>query len=255
MVAVIAFVSGDRAPLKEVWINGNQRVAESEFTPDLFSRVTHPVGWLTQAGMFHRPYMNEDFQRILRVFYQHGYLESQVNNFRIAASADKTWLSLSFDVVEGPKYYLDELELGDVPNSSVLEQAQKDIAIFKSNGVNLIELQKRLDTLLNVHREAGYAFSRVRLEIPEVRDREDGDKAARFKAVVEKGPVGTIAQIILEGNKETKDFVVRRQLAIKEGETYALSKVRLSEARLKSLGYFMSVNISHEPFEGDMTQV
>ena len=255
-LATFIFKAGDRAPLKEVYINGNQRVLENEFTPDLFSRERHPVGWLTQAGMYHRPYMDEDFQRILRVFYKHGHLESQVTDFRVSASPDKSWLSLSFDVVEGPKYFLDEVFFqGDVPAADIVQKAQEDVAVFKDAGVNLIALQERLDNVLNVYREQGHAFSRVRLEIPEVVDRDDGDKTARFNAVIEKGPVGKVAKIVLEGNKETKDFVVKRQLFFKEGDTYTLSKVRQSEASLKGLGYFQSVNIVHEPLEGDMTQL
>ncbi len=256
VVAVFTFDAGERAPLRKVRINGNQRVLESEFTPDLFSRETHPVGFLTQAGMFHKPYMDQDFQRILRVFYKHGHLESQVTDFRVSASADKSWLSLSFDVIEGPKYFLDQvLFQGDVPAPEIVKKAQEDTAVFKESGVNLIALQERLDNVLDVYREKGHAFSRVRLEIPEVVDRDDGDKTARFNAIIEKGPVGRIAKIVLEGNEETKDFVIKRQLLIKEGDTYALSKVRQSEARLKGLGYFMSVNIVHEPFEGDMTRL
>jgi len=39
---------------------------------------------------------------------------------------------LAFDVIEGPRYYLNEVSFsGDIPSAEVIEHTQKDIAAFK----------------------------------------------------------------------------------------------------------------------------
>ena len=246
------FNVGERAPLKEVRINGNVRVPEGKFTPHLFAKEEHPLGWLTQAGLFHRPYLNDDSQRILRVFYEHGFLESQVLGHRVAASSGKDWISLSFDVSEGPQYLLQEVGLaGELPGQTRIDAFSESMKPLQGKAVNLIGLQQRLNKFLDVERDEGHAFAGVRLEIPNVSSRDDGDKDAAFRGVIQKGPVAHFGKVIIEGNRETKDFVIRRMLRFKPGERYSISSVRQSEASVKSLGYFSSVNISHEPLEGN----
>ncbi|MBL92173.1 MAG: outer membrane protein assembly factor BamA [Myxococcales bacterium] len=255
-VALFVFDSGERSQLKEVKINGNERVPEAAFTPQLFSKEAHPLGWLTQAGLFHRPYLDDDSQRILRVFYEHGFLESQVTGFRVTASPGKDWLSLSFDVAEGPQYVLGGVSLaGDVPEAKATQDILAGVLKSKGQPVDLIGLQQRLDQVLDAHRQEGHAFARVRLEIPDVSNRDDGDKTASFRGVIDKGLVGKVSRIVIEGNKETRDFVIERMLTFKVGETYDIRKVRQSERAVKSLGYFLDVKVAHEPLQGSPEQL
>ena len=67
--------------------------------------------------------------------------------------------------------------------------------------------------------------------------------------IVQGKPV-KIELIKIEGNVETKDFVVRRELAVSPGEPFDMGRVKLSEERIKGLRLFDQVRVSEEEIEG-----
>lgn len=56
-----------------------------------------------------------------------------------------------------------------------------------------------------------------------------------------------ISQIVIQGNKITKKYVVQRYLKIKEGEIFNANKLRLTLSRLQGIGFFSDVNVNFEP--------
>lgn len=58
-----------------------------------------------------------------------------------------------------------------------------------------------------------------------------------------------ISQIVIQGNKLTKTYVVKRYLKIKEGDMFNSNKMRLTLNRLQGVGFFSDVNVNFEPGE------
>lgn len=67
---------------------------------------------------------------------------------------------------------------------------------------------------------------------------------------VEEGKPVFIELIKIEGNVETKDIVIRRELAVSPGEPFDMGRVKLSEQRIEGLRLFEQVRTEHEPIEG-----
>jgi len=65
--------------------------------------------------------------------------------------------------------------------------------------------------------------------------------------VVEEGPHTYIERINVRGNTRTRDYVIRREFDIVEGDPYNRALVDRAERRLKNLGYFKVVKITTEP--------
>ena len=88
----------------------------------------------------------------------------------------------------------------------------------------------------------GFAFSQVR-------PRGDRDPATRTVAIVftlENGPRVYIERIVIKGNSRTRDYVIRREFEIGEGDAYNKVLIDKAERRLNSLGFFKKVKISNE---------
>jgi outer membrane protein insertion porin family len=60
-----------------------------------------------------------------------------------------------------------------------------------------------------------------------------------------------VGEIIIQGNKRTRDYVVKRYLRLKEGDLFNANKLRLSLNRLNNLGFFEDVSVGFEPNETD----
>src|SRR5690606_24940348 len=83
-----------------------------------------------------------------------------------------------------------------------------------------------------------------------VRPRGDRDFQARLINVVftvEEGSRAYIERIQIRGNTRTRDWVIRREFDLAEGDAYNRALIDRAERRLKNLNYFKSVKITNEP--------
>ena len=65
--------------------------------------------------------------------------------------------------------------------------------------------------------------------------------------VVEEGPRVYIERINVRGNTRTRDYVIRRELDVGEGDAYNKVLIDRAERRLNNLGYFKKVRVTNEP--------
>ena len=65
--------------------------------------------------------------------------------------------------------------------------------------------------------------------------------------VIEEGPRVYVERINVRGNTRTKDYVIRREFDIAEGDAYNRALIDRAERRLKNLDYFKTVKILTEP--------
>src|SRR5262249_12523927 len=89
----------------------------------------------------------------------------------------------------------------------------------------------------------GYAFATVRPR----GDRNYETRRIDLYYVIEEGPRAYIERINVRGNSRTRDYVIRREFDLAEGDAYNRALIDRAERRLKNLNYFKSVKITNEP--------
>src|SRR4029077_17148806 len=112
---------------------------------------------------------------------------------------------------------------GDVFNAEAIEKTVEDMTIEAAR--------------------QGYAFAAVR-------PRPDRNYQARTVSIVytvEEGPRAYIERINVRGNIRTRDYVIRREFDVAEGDAYNRALINRAERRLKNLNFFKSVKITNEP--------
>ena len=106
---------------------------------------------------------------------------------------------------------------GDVYNAEALEKSVEDMTIEAAR--------------------QGYAFALVR-------PRADRDYQARLVNLIytiDDGQRVYIEQINVRGNTRTRDYVIRREFDVAEGDPYNRALINRAERRLRNLGYFKEV--------------
>lgn len=66
---------------------------------------------------------------------------------------------------------------------------------------------------------------------------------------VDEGQKSFVEKIEIRGNVKTKDKVIRRELALSPGETFDMTRVKISQRRLQGLEYFSKVDARPEDTE------
>src|SRR5690606_30486284 len=64
---------------------------------------------------------------------------------------------------------------------------------------------------------------------------------------IQEGPRNYLERINIRGNMRTREYVLRREFDISEGDAYNRALVDRAERRLKNLNYFKTVKITNEP--------
>ena len=65
--------------------------------------------------------------------------------------------------------------------------------------------------------------------------------------VIDQGPRTYVERIEIHGNTRTRDYVIRREFDIAEGDAYNKTLIDRAERHLKNLNYFKTVKISNKP--------
>jgi outer membrane protein insertion porin family len=235
--------AGERAELKAVHIVGNDHVAEADLKEGLFSRPPEPLGALTRAGLYHRPYVDQDQQRVVYNYYKRGYLEARVVETRVTAASDLSGLQLTMQVLEGPQYELASLTFeGDLPEGETSSAWRARVPMADGAVADLVTLQQQTDPLLDAWREQGYPFARfeqlVNGALPPSKKPEQRGIGLVLKVV--KGPLATVREVHIVGNKGTAEHVFRRELEVTVNGHYDHKSVKQSEKNLMQTGLLQS---------------
>ena len=126
---------------------------------------------------------------------------------------------------------------------------------FKGNTVYTSEQLNKL-----VFTVPGNVFNQVffRHDLERIQEhyRKDGYTMVKVADVQINGGVISVSilepkvgDIIIQGNKRTKTFVIQRELKLKSGDLFNSTRLRHSLGKLQGLGYFEDVNVGFEPSE------
>ncbi|HEY6380918.1 MAG TPA: outer membrane protein assembly factor BamA, partial [Pseudolabrys sp.] len=104
-------------------------------------------------------------------------------------------------------------------------------------------VEKSVEAMTIQAARQGYAFANVRPR----GERNFEAKTINLAFVVEEGARAYIERINIRGNTRTRDYVIRREFDLGEGDAYNRALIDRAERRLKNLNYFKIVKITNEP--------
>jgi outer membrane protein insertion porin family len=139
----------------------------------------------------------------------------------------------------GPRTRVSSLAV-ESPQALPAESAPQELRLREGGPYRVADLARDRDTVLAAYRNAGFLQADV---TPEVTFSEDRALAAVVLRVAPGAPT-TVDHVVVAGLERTKETVVRRELALKEGEPLGLDGVLESQRRLGALGLFSRVTIS-----------
>lgn len=111
----------------------------------------------------------------------------------------------------------------------------------------LTVMQAATERISNLYGDQGYAFANI-VPMPNTNPES---KVVDLHFEVQRGEKMRIGRINITGNDPTFDKVVRREIALNEGDTYKGSLVKDAKARLERLGFFETVELSTPRGDGE----
>ena len=178
--------------------------------------------------------MAYDQQKLRQFYLTQGYADFRVTSAVAELTPDKKDFIITYVVEEGPRY-----KFGDVTvDSDIRDFDNKKLAaslgIKKGEWYDAKRVETSVDNLNQTAGLFGYAFTDVNPEFN--RDKDTLTMSINFHIAEAKRTY--VERIDINGNTNTKDKVIRREIRLAEGDAFNSFQVKRSQDRINSLGYF-----------------
>ena len=233
---------GPRVKIKDIDFDGNKALSDRELKKAVKSSERGLFSFLTRGGYYKKGEVAADTERIKDAYFNRGYIQAVVSEPRLEFSGDRRWAKISFKISEGDKFKVSDVSFtGNMVFSG--EELLKTAKLKKGDPVSRKELRTDVVALTEKYAEKGYAVANVSPELVP-------DPAKREAAIVyhiEEGDIYSIGKIEISGNVKTRDYVIRREVLLNEGDIFNSRLLKRSYQNINNLNFFEGVGLKPDP--------
>jgi outer membrane protein insertion porin family len=251
---------GPTVKVGKISFSGNTHVSSRVLRESM--RNLRPIGVphsIILENIFARTYdaskLEEDAERVRQAYRDRGYLrggpvgepqthirnESGLSFFTFRPRKGKR-IDIHMNIEEGERYRLEGINFTGnkaVSNTKALRAIfnEKDGTTF-----NMTNFQKGLENLRKAYGQLGY-INFTAVPTPSF---DDQKHTVTWNVDIDEGKQFTVSRIEFQGNTVTRDFVIRRELLLQEGQIYNSHLWELSLLRLNQLDYFNPLRVDQD---------
>jgi outer membrane protein insertion porin family len=234
---------GAKTGVQSIEFIGNSYYSAYRLRDVIKTRESNLLSFLGGADTYDPDRVEADRDLIRRFYLKHGFADVQVVAALTEYDPDKKGFLVTFKIEEGQQYRVASVGY----QSSIATLDANSLNSFSRVNVgslyNAEALEKSVEEMQIEASRRGYAFAVVRPR----GDRNFENHTVSIVFTVDEGPRTYIERINVRGNTRTRDYVIRREFDISEGDAYNRALVDRAERRLKNLDFFKSVKITTEP--------
>jgi outer membrane protein insertion porin family len=236
-------VEGSKTGVKSVDFIGNNTYSSHRLKDIIKTHESNLLSFLGSGDVYDPDRVEADRDLIRRFYLKNGFADVQVVAALTEYDPDKNGFLVTFKIEEGQQYRVASVEF----QSSIATLDPNTLRSFSRVGVGSLyngeALEKSVEEMQIEASRRGYAFAMVRPR----GDRNFEAHTVSIVFTVEEGPRSYIERIDIRGNTRTRDYVIRREFDLSEGDAYNRALVDRAERRLKNLDFFKSVKLVTEP--------
>ncbi len=233
---------GDKTGIKRISFVGNHAYSDSKLKGLMDSTEMNFLSFIKTSDVYDPDRLAKDAEAIRRFYLKNGYADFRVIGVDPVYDPTAGGYDVTITVEEGPVYRVGSVNIESQIPGLTDATLKSSLDIHAGDVYNGDAVQKTEERLTKEVQKLGYAFSQVRVQ----GDKDPANRTVSIAFIVEEGPRVYIQQINIRGNTVTRDYVIRREFDIGEGDAYNKVLIDKAERRLNALGYFKKVKISNE---------
>jgi outer membrane protein insertion porin family len=235
---VFTIAEGRRMTIDKIVIQGSRGLTERQVKGAL---ATQERQFFILRGTVQRQRLDEDVERILALYNDHGYIQARVESHDVSVNRDTARVTITFVVVEGPQFKVGDVRLTGItlfPETEVRRQ----IRLKPGDVFSRTRLRQSVERITDLYSTVGRPSVDV---LPKTEQTPDN----RLNLLVEitEGPEVYVERINISGNVRSQDKILRREIPMVEGDLFTLQKLQRARQRLINLGYFEEVTATTQP--------
>lgn len=233
----------DKTKIAAIEFEGNEAYGDGRLRDVMTTTESNFLSWLKTSDIYDPDRINADLELLRQFYLNRGYADFRVVSSVADFDAANNAYTIRIVVEEGAQYSFGAVDIeSTVPDVDV---ASLNALVQTSEGgtYSAEDVENTVEAMSVELATRGYAFAQVRPR--GARDYENRTVSVVYS--VEEGSRVYVERINIRGNTRTRDYVVRREFDLAEGDAYNQALINRAEKRLRNLGFFKGVRISSEP--------
>jgi outer membrane protein insertion porin family len=241
----LAFViqEGPETKVLSISFIGNRAYSDTQLRSVITTTESNFLSFLKATDVYDPDRLNLDRELLRRYYLKNGYADARVVSAVADLDPEGKGFFITFTVEEGELYNFGPINIESTLPSIDPVSLQGELLTEQGEIYNAEEIDNTTEKLTIAVAEQGYAFGQIRPRI----ERDPIGRTITVTYVVEQGPRVYIERINIIGNARTRDYVIRREIRLAEGDAYNRLLVDQARIRLQKLSFFKSVKVNREP--------
>ena len=243
VVLKINITKNEKVKIKDIQIRGNEVLNDWKLRRAMKNTKKKNLN-IFKGSKFIREDYEADKEKLLKEYYELGYRDARITHDTVYQVSDDR-LMIEIALEEGDQYFFREIDW--VGNSKYPSDfLTRALKIERGDPYNIDLLQDRLnideDAVGNLYVDDGYLFFNVSPVISQIEN-----DSIDIELRVFEGKRFRLNEVIINGNTETNDYVVRRELRTRPGDLFSKADIMRSQRELAQLGLFDAEQFGIEP--------
>lgn len=242
---VFEISEGELTGVSAIDFVGNQAFSERRLRGVISTAETGMLSQFLSTDVYDPDKLELDKEQLRTYYLSEGYADFTVLSAVAELSPDRDGFFLTFTVDEGPQYAFGDFDVSIATTKGLdIEEFRALLPTdLKGETYDAGEVEEIANALTDLAGQRGFAFVQVKPRAN--KDTENKVIGVTFDLV--EGSRIFVERIDIEGNNQTLDRVIRREVKLVEGDAFDARKIRDARADIRRLGYFSSVEVDTEP--------
>ena len=241
---VFEIEEGEATGINAIAFTGNAAFSDGRLKDEIETEETGLLSIFFSTDVYDPDRLELDKALLRRFYLENGYADFTVLSATAELAPDRSGFFITFALQEGEQYRFGGFDVAVEAEGLTREDFLDLIPAEDLEGeiYNATRIEEIANDLTERAGEKGFAFVRVQPSA-------DKDSEARTIDVTFELAEGSrvfVERIDIEGNDQTLDRVIRREIEIVEGDPFDARKIRDARREIRGLNFFDSVEVATE---------
>ncbi|MFU0504582.1 outer membrane protein assembly factor BamA [Pseudaminobacter sp. NGMCC 1.201702] len=240
---VFEIAEGERTKIAAINFVGNNAFSDRRLSDVIATKKSTILSFLLRDDVYDEQRLRADEEALRRFYYNRGYADFRVVSAFGELDEAANAYTVTITVEEGDRY-----TFGDVSvESSIPEVDTTQLqSLVKTKTGDTYSAKNVEDSIIALTEDVagkGYAFAQVTPR----GDRNFENHTISVVYTIDQGAKTYVERIEIRGNARTRDYVIRREFDVSEGDAFNQVLIQRAKKRLERLDFFERVEISTAP--------
>jgi outer membrane protein insertion porin family len=236
-------VEGSKTGVYAINFEGNRAFGSWRLRNLMQTTESNLLSFLKTSDVYDPDRLAADVDAIRRHYLKNGYVDVRVISSEAVYSPERRGYIVTIVIDEGDQYRVGNVSVDSrLPNVDE-RQLRSRVLTTPGSVYNAEAVEKTVEGMTMDAARRGLPFVQVRPR----GDRDTANRVVNLGYTADEGARVYVERINITGNTRTRDYVIRREFDLGEGDAYNKALVDRAERRLKALAYFKNVKISQVP--------